>query len=1080
MQKSKLFLHTFLMLNFALLSACHIPSPQKRESDENHQSASFYVSEAKGETQTKKTAMDSGIPRSKTFSFQACLKNRSQSQPLVGQDFRIEETQEELKTNDKGCLIWTEEVPFDFFSEPQYLEWTRHITGTGLHKGRHPVQFAINPWSENDPAVPAVVDLQTTPLPQVLRGQEEVQNALNGQSQNSQEGSKKLWANEIRLQSLEQKLTPQGALLNFELLITPQMQVTTLAGDKNLRKINRGSFKTRLFLIHVVTENNQEMRRVFAISPVQSVSIRNDNLFLRAPFNVSALPTRGQVVLGLDLSAEGLNENIGGFHGLYTLGDYDHIKTTIFLRLMSVVAENPQFRLSDYITSSSLEGKASVGASEPYVKAQIDIAPLEFKFLRVGKETTSEREIHYSVKACFKNSLDQKGVRGHDFIVTKFRQSAGETSRTVTRNSETTSCIHWDEVQNFKFYGCQKYLKGFVEIANRDLGLKQKLELAINPWQSGPAFALDLRTVDNKEGLLADCQQKNTLPSTLSLRSFSYSTLSYDYDIDRFLNLSFKKKLRFKLDAVASVFNDTVKGRMESAQKLRPGVYLLKLAVIKNRDYYNQKSFVASVEKLVTNLDGDIKTDIEFTVADLKAISERNTLLIELDPVQENKVTVDKNGRVAVKGHVNSLDELIDSTSEMIRIPFNGNFVLGLEKDSQELMPVDETLTNQYLANARLPQLLSRNSLVREYIRHGQSVRAEHIKDQQNQATPEYIASQNSLKLLSTSKPESFQELQAFLTSAPLKMSDAQVTADLQTLARTGRLSAPLAKGLCRYWFQSFIQKGIWPSEIQRAVMNCGLRIQKPDSVFHIEKHLLVKDLGGFEFVKGLNEVLSINTSISLSRTYAKSHNLTRSTSLGMSLEFPFTKLFSVGINGNYGISTSNAINTGNSTALTNQLGVNLQKNEYHLHLKRYEECSIVKVWPHLFMKKGLLENTLRPSDSFDKKAEVATQGLMICTGQENTTPLTRKETYYWLFQDASGYEMQDGGDVRNRNFFFALRGESEFHRLQYFMRGTLKHPSSSHQELDKNNPFQQNLLSLFKTGIPNSPGLYKENAVPH
>ena len=133
MPTSKLLMWTFLALNLSVMTACNIPSPQVRPGAEGTESATFFVTEAKGDSLSAKLSKDFAIPSGKTFNFSVCVKDQAQSNPLVGHPFRITEIDKNLKTDAKGCLNWTEEVPFNFFSQPKYLEWKREITATGFH-----------------------------------------------------------------------------------------------------------------------------------------------------------------------------------------------------------------------------------------------------------------------------------------------------------------------------------------------------------------------------------------------------------------------------------------------------------------------------------------------------------------------------------------------------------------------------------------------------------------------------------------------------------------------------------------------------------------------------------------------------------------------------------------------------------------------------------------------------------------------------------------------------------------------------------------------------------------------------------
>jgi hypothetical protein len=1064
---SKLLAWTFLALNLSVLTACNIPSPQARENAENGaEIATFFVTEAKGESLNTTLSSDYAVPKSKQFSFSVCLKDQAQSKPLVGHPFRVEQLEKELKTDQKGCLNWTEDVPFNFFSEPKYIEWSREITATGLHKGTRKVRFAINPWNDTDKTA-AVVNLATvTPL-KLVKNLEE----------NTSEGKNSLWVNEMRIQSNSQKFTSEGLIINIELMANPQLQIKAMNGERVLRPISQGRFKTKIYLLHSVVENNVEKHRILANSGFETSEVHNGSLFLKAPLLLKSRPTNGQLILGMDISAEGKNDSIGTFHGVYLIGDYDQIKTNGFLKLMRVVTETENFKIENFIN-------AKLEATDGFVKPKIEILPLDISFLHVGKETFSTREVNYRFTACLKNGVDQKITLGYGFKVSGFQQDGMTSEAPPKVNVDNAGCIYWDQGITFKPLECNKSLVGSVSIENKELAIQEKISVALNPWDTA-LKGRDLSRSHNEDFVVTDCKKAQKLPSTLNLRSYTFTSVSYlnkseNNVIDHLLNLSVKKKLRFKIEASISKLSDMTLGMEQPPQRLRPGVYLLKMALIKNRDYYNGKTYITSIEKLVSTLDGDIKADLEFATSDLKALADRNTLLVELNPVQESKVKVEEDGSVTTKEKVSSLDEVVDANTGLYTRTFTAPMVLNLEKDAQEFLPLDAKMASEYLVSANLPAVTAEQSVVREYIKYGQKLAAENYMAQKAQSDIGLFAKNNSLKLYSAAHATTSQDLRAALAMAPSRMTEAQTSVELKALAVSGKLSKTLTQGLCSYWFRTLNKDAVQSVYAQNALINCGLRAGQPENLFMVEKRLFVKELGGYQYVKGYNDGVTIGNNITLTKSHAKSNYVTKSLTFNMGLTQKFADIFSVGVSGSYAISQSvqDAEASANSTSVTSNLSLVMQQNIYSLKLKRYRECSIVRMNPKLFASKGLFDGVLNAAYNEAQKAEIATRGIMVCAGQDNTTPVVKKENYYMLTQDVTSLHTQDNGDERNRNFFIALRGEKEFNRLMYFMRGNLKTPKSAGVDHDDQKSTLSGLDTLMNTGTANVPGAFNDTGL--
>lgn len=1064
--------------------ACNIPAPQLRAlspDSEDQGVATFLIADIKGDSLPAKIAKNSAVPQNKTFNFTVCVKDQAHSRPLIDHPFRIEGVEPLLKTDEKGCLNWSEEIAFNFLSAPQYLEWKKRITAAGLHRGTRVARFAINPWNENDNSE-AVVNLAKVTPPHLTNDPALIQAALQGSSENSKVAQNALWVNNISLQSTEQKFTPdQQVLLNFELIASPQLQITKLNGEEMLRNIPQGRFKLKFYLIHILQENSKEVHRLLAESDSQTLEMKGGSLFIGFPLKLSRLPTVGQLALALDISGEGENKNMGNFQGIYTLGDYDQYKGSRFLRLMNVVTEKKDFKISNFINSSLKEAPAnSSGNEENYVKPKVEIQPLEFQSFRIGKESFANREIIFNVKACFKNNLDQKILRGFTFKINGFHQDENGSGANITRTTDNTSCVNWDETLAIRYYECHRHVKGFIEIENKELALKEKIAIALNPWESSGPLARDLRYMKDQETLVTDCKNKSVLPAMIILKNLSFSTLSSPYEIDHLLNMTVKKKYRFKIDTEVNTFSNMNRGRTDNAERLRPGVFLLKFALVKNRDYYNEKTYITSAEKLISTSNGDLRGDFEFKTADLKALRSHDTLLVELDPVKEELVTIDRDGNITPREKVASLDELIDRSPEFTTRTFSTVWSLGEKSGFLEFDPVDYKVLNEYLLKANSsPQENKRSSLVREYIEYGEKMAIADLQAQKAQSDILLFAKNNSLKHLSLKDAQTSEELRAAFAKGSLRLDEAQVMKELSQLVSTGRLSKELSKGFCSFWFKSFISKDLWGFFAPHTYNKCNFQANRPEKVFIVEKRLFVKELENYRFLGGTNYPLSVGNSISLGRS--ASHSTSTSKSLSLSASIPnllgaFTKIFSVGISGSYTISQSDdkSRSSSNNVSVNTSIPLQLEKNPFQLKFKRYEECSTIKINPAHFLKGGLFASALKPSLSEAEKTAAASRGLMICTGTDNTTPLVREENYYLLSQGA-GDITQDSGDLRNLQFFIALRGEKEFQRLMYFMKGTIKTPETADRSSSEHENNSINLKALFNSGHSNVPGSYND-----
>ncbi len=456
MQTSKLFNFALGLLATATLAACNLPSPKDKESTSS--SATFTAQAMADKSKALDTYVQGNfaLPSSKVFNLQACVKDSAYDKIIAGHDFMIEELNKKVTSDKAGCLTWAERINFNFLAESQYVRIERHIRGLGLHKGTQTVAFAVNPWSHGESLAPVLNPDDGNNIPRLVDDQEQAKLALKGFSADNKITTRPLWVEEGRLFVTEQKLTQKGVDLLVEMRPTVSIQLTKMNGEMFLRPLTAGSFKARLKLIHSYEAEDKEIHRLLTETAWVETKMENGGLAIKSVVTLTAIPTRGQMVLGLELQPVNGPEGLKPFEGIYLLGDYDQIKGSSSLKLSTGVAQTEDFQLSNYVNStlSDVSRNNITGSvdADIYQKPKIEVAKLEFSFVRMSQEKTNTREVQYNVRACVVSGIDQKKVRSQTFKVTKFRQNDGEPVSTVSVQTDNNSCVSWDERISFKSF----------------------------------------------------------------------------------------------------------------------------------------------------------------------------------------------------------------------------------------------------------------------------------------------------------------------------------------------------------------------------------------------------------------------------------------------------------------------------------------------------------------------------------------------------------------------------------------------------------------------------------------------------
>lgn len=1093
MQTSKKILIN-MMLSFCTTTAlmgCNLPTP--KDKDDAHTSAATFSVQFMAD---KAKVLDASVqgafafPSTKVFNLQACVKDIAYDKIVIGHEFKIEELGKKATTDKQGCLTWTETIPFNFLADSQYIRFERTITSLGLHRGSQTISYAVNPWSHGENLPPVLNPDNGNTIPKLVLDTNEGELALKGLSKDMKATERTLWVEDARLFITEQKLNENGINLHLEVRPTPSIQMAKMNGEVFLRPLTAGTFKARMSLIHSYRHDNQDIRRQLAQTDFLNIKMENGTLAIASTLNLTALPTRGHILLGLELSPQHGPSGLMGFEGVYLVGEYDQLKGSAFLRLNSAVSQTKNFNLENYLNKNTPSvTETALAESENYQKPKIEISQMEFRFLRVGKETTETREVFYNIKACVKNGLDQKTLRSQTFKITKFRQSEKETPASVEIKTDNNACINWDESITFRYFDCQHYIKGFVSIQNTNLGMNETLQMLVNPWEYQGLIARDLRYVSPSEKIAYSCKQEEKPRTQLIVDGFSYNTVSYNYSVDALLNLTVTKKIQVRMDPRLLIYSSLAHGRSEQ-EKLRDGIYLLRMAVVQNRDYDNANTYITSADKFVNVLAGQINTEISFTTQDLKALGNRNSLLVEIHPVDESKVLVE-NGTIELRNKNAALDSAINQNTNLETPTFVGPITLNIDEASRPLRMVDASAISSFFIHGKANNNTeAKRSLLKKIIDEGikgQSAKTRRILARSEKGN---FAKENNLALLNLKNAEPEMPLISSLlgsTNLPPRLMISK--AELQSLVQSGGMPAGVAQKFCAFWNDDFFKKlfkdkgGVTHKYSREFSINCVSAVQRDiKSFFQIEKHLLIKSVGTSKFKNGFNSGLNVGTGFSLSTSYSTSKTRSMSLSAKLGLSKKFLDLFSVGLDAGYSMSwsKSDSNSASNSISVNTSTTMTVQHNIMKVAVTQYEQCAIVKLNPLLFMKDDKILfarrnylNIINPRLNDEEKIVAMTRGLMICEGDVRSQPIELTENYYLIAQETSSTQMQDNGDARNRNFFIALRSNNDYQTFVMAIKGETKMPNSAHKEENPHTQATKLMENLFQMSGPAYPGMY-------
>lgn len=1093
MPASKNILIPLSMVLTLILTGCDLPKP--RESSRSG-GASFTIERIEGSWGESDYHPSFSVPSARLLNLKVCLKDLARSRPLSGQEFEVVEASSNRVADAQGCVSWSERIEFDYLADSAYLQLDRTLAARGLARGSVIAHIGINPWMHGEPQLP-VVDLDKVRVDNLLQG-EVAQSRLRGQNAEGP-ARRRLWLEDGRMLVTDDRLVAGGFNITYQITGVPRLILTRMNGERHLEPLSRGRFDIDVLLIHQDLVNGREVRRVFGVQQLSGVEMVNDQLPIRAPFLLPEVPRAGQLFIGLRIKPLDAPAGLEGFTGVYPIGDYRNIRTGGFIRISALAASQPNFSIESFVTEretlanvrplvspsgerlTPLAGPSApssmatdlLGQNPHYQRASVEIEHLQFTPLQRGREQGQNREIRYRIKACLRSGVDQETLTARPFQVTLFRTDDSQPARTLRINTDNTSCLYWDESHEYNTYQCQRYVRGFVEIRNDDLGLNQRVEYFMNPWEFDGHLALDARDIARTQALTLECQEGRRLSARLHLDNYTFSTVSYDYDVDQGLNLSVRKRVLFRAEPQVLIYTSLSRG-IEERRALRDGPYLLRLLVLRNKDYDSENTYVTHADRLINVIGGRISAEVDLSTADLKAMGNRNTLVVQIHAADPEKIEIDSEGRLSLKSGVSSPVDAILTTSELTAPAFRGNITLNQESHTGPLEVVDQSQAAQLLAGQNLRGSPDPTNWLDQLIRRGLETRATQLSPLSRlepgatyarQRDHSYIAPSSFRGTLSSLAQGLKVTAEEYVRVSPALLfrpnawtelkRDAQgeVTAqDIHRLVR-GEIDVDMAKRLCLVYAYEILGDRVRPAAHRGLVHGCWRRILRhgANQVFAVSRREMVHGLTRAEFVGGVPTNLSVASAFSIAKAESESFTIRRTVGVNGGLNFKKFDFLSVGISGGMSLdwATSESETATNAISVTENAYLSVRETRFRLHLSAVEKCAIIRLHPRVFARPSFWQLTADLSflDAFRadlepvEVAEAAQRALMVCSENVERAPQVRQESYYLIYQDAQGGDVQDSGDARNRPFFVALRGHSDYRRFVNLIRGTAQTP---------------------------------------
>lgn len=658
--KSSFKFKLFFILVIAVMSTSCLRSARDPESAAGIDSSNdFKVLSLDGEAKSHSENEIWRLPTKKTYEYTACLLSRSSNVKLpAGQSFKItrpgDQSVELIDTDDRGCLVWTEDVPFNYSADSIYLRKTRKLEGRGTYRGEFMLSFAVNPWLDSK----EVIDLNRESLPSHLISEEAEEGLVLSGFASRQRVKNILIETDPYLKVIHTHDTAEGKKVKIVFRANPYINISDSLGENQKKLLRSGKFRVYLQLVgnyigmggtgHVILTPGIQAQEVQVSDGTLSVVL--DDVPLNRRIDM------GRVQLALKIVPLETPFAMGAYEGLHSIGSFDELGSGGGKAQIEGDRSDSIFNYSSFIETASnfeeLKAQGFVSDLPPFFYS--DFAP---RFVRIGSgETSIRRTIIFRVKTQITDSITGKPARNTPFIV-KFLDGRTEEIKT-----NSGGYLHWFDNVNHLYYQPEKYFFPKYEITHKSSGRLDKFVIAINPWDTGWTFGADATRVAIARAY-NEMGQQEVRRSMFMVDAFRYQTIRFRYVIDNFMTLNVKKGVVMTFDPLAQRYT-IEKGR--SFEVLRDGIYLLKVALVKyfidpfqnstrlvreeDRHYVLRTSedekaekgmYTTIVKKLIRVQAGRITTPAEFSMRDLRMMSIRTNLMVQIETIDEDRLMQD-------------------------------------------------------------------------------------------------------------------------------------------------------------------------------------------------------------------------------------------------------------------------------------------------------------------------------------------------------------------------------------------------------------------------------------------------------
>lgn len=850
---------TSALVGFSLaFSGCQLPTPQKVALND---ASSYYISASEGKFTTTSNHPSVSIPIARTLNLTACLRDNSRSIAILSHRFVIRGGKEDIttQTDSRGCLVWDEEMSFDFLADEKYITLRRTLHPEGQQKGDVNVDFIVNPWSAK---VYGTMDSRVkNPVPP-----EKSMAALSAKDKEP----RALWLDWVRVNVMQERIQNQTGSYIAEVSAGIAHERLDDRGERELTPLTYGKILGRVHLICAMHPSGRApMRVVIAqMDNIKADVVNNNRIFLTSKFTLSEFcPTTAFMIAAISVKIENGPQGLAPFHGLFHAGPVQNMVGANFSagdgtfqqRFMKdktysveqyladnqAIYRNGTHSLPEFETGRRVQAKGNstldpigpvdseaapsataTGGSSPQVSDDNHRLPPDERggnrpvLTPNGQNPDPNtpdllQKFRIEVREITATTVGfpQQNVKTRTLVYRTraclrlgisqeaIRASTFTVHKLNGQTEKVTSlddgCLEFQDSIEYNHFNPECWFEKNLRFENADYGYNESFKIQINPWSRGSQWFKDVRWLPQNDRT-ARCMGRSS-QILMDVYFMDFSANRYLYSIDDTLNLNLKKVANISLRPMLYRPSfDASQGYV--TEPMPAGKYLLRYALIDQSvtDYSNlaaQRNRIYSIGRALVSVRED------GAIADQVTLSIQNEALISLGVLNQfviELVPLKEGAALSRNDDAVRLESFVDRENAIKPVPYVAQFIHRAEGGG--LRRLDD---------------LDGQSLVLELEKTFQREQREIQANLQRLADKNSFAKINFLKVVNLNETATESPFRLELNKAiPFVMVGREVKDPvpmemITQFTRTGKMSRELAVRMCGYFF-----KNLWTEKL--------------------------------------------------------------------------------------------------------------------------------------------------------------------------------------------------------------------------------------------------------------------------